>query len=262
MSMHHQKGFTIIETLLFLAISAVLGAALLTGWTAMINTQRYNDSIKTVQTFIQQQYTLVYNVQNGRTAMSACVVGPDGRPQMATEDDIEGGTPAMPPGQSSCIIMGRYIHIQGGNTLRVYPIVGVDSTTTSAVTATNKQVILARNPVYVADEQFLAQSELKIPWQAQVVWPQVSPSVGQPMSRAIAIVRNPESGTVHTYIGPAGDTLTSVVDTVSAAAVDSDTNLCLDPGVPMAGGKMGVVIQRGASAGSAVQLIGDSESLC
>ena len=254
MGMRHQKGFTIIELSLFLAISGLLAITLLTGWTTMINTQRYKDSIKTVQTFLQQQYTLVYNVQNGRNGSTGCAVGPDGKPKFSDETEPAA---AKAPGQSGCIVMGRYIHIRNGSEITVYPVVGIDSTSLSDPTDSDKDVMLDRQPVEIKNDLFLTQNDLDIPWQAQVV----QAGSDNPMNLAIAIIRNPESGTVHTYVQRISSGLPAVSEVITNSD-PGDTNICLDAGVPLAGGRMGVVIRAGASSQSFVQTISDSERLC
>ena len=43
---------------------------------------------------------------------------------------------------------------------------------------------------------------------------------------------------------------------------DKPVNLCLDAGVPLAGGRIGVAIMPYASSQSAIQLIGDGSEVC
>lgn len=246
MGMRNQKGFTIIEVLLFLGITGLLALALLSGWTTMINTQRYRDSVKTLQTFIQQQYGAVYNVQNGRGAMTGCVIGPDG-PVFTTEDE---GV-STPPGQTNCIILGRYIYISGGNDVTVYPIVGEDATESD--NTSDRAAILARNPIEITTDIGLSQSELSVPWQAEVV-----NAAGNRMDMAIVIARSPESGAVHTYTRQITGGRPSAQDVIGAATLN-DITLCLDPGVPLTGTRMGVVVRADASAPSFIQT---TESAC
>src|SRR5688572_29756839 len=109
-----QRGFTIIEVTLFLAISALLAVLMLGGWTVMINTQRYKDSVQTYQSFLQQQYNLVYNVENSRENNMICANG-------TVEESESSGTPR---GQTDCVILGRYIELRDGQNLTVKAIVG------------------------------------------------------------------------------------------------------------------------------------------
>jgi len=251
MGAYNKRGFTIIEVLLFLAISGLLAMTLLTGWTAMINTQRYKDSIKTTQTFLQQQYNLVYNVQNGRSLTTKCTVGADGPEVIAVEEDDIGVVPA---GQSNCIVMGRYVHINGSS-IKVYPILGEDSS--AETNDSDKQVILDRKPIRVQQDVGMIENELTIPWQAVTV----KEHTDDTLNVAIVIVRSPQSGAVHTYSQVITGGVLPGVDGVMANST-VDVNLCMNPETALAGGRMGVVIKAGASAQSFVQTIADGEGTC
>lgn len=255
MGMNKQSGFTIIEVLLFLGITGLMAAALLGGWTTMINNQRYKDSVKTLQSFIQQQYNLVYNVQNGRNAETGCVIGADG--PVFTDEDDDAST-LRPQGQSVCVVMGRYIHISGGSVVKVYPIVGEDRS--EAGNPSDKQAILDRKPVEVTEDIGLAGSELNIPWQAEVVTP--VPNSVDTMDVAIVIIRSPESGIVHTYSQQLPDGSRPPTQSIITDALNEDMNLCLNPDVAFVGSRTGVVIRKGASVQSYVQTITDTEGLC
>lgn len=257
----YQRGFTIIEVVLFLGITGLLAVTLLGGWTNMINTQRYRDSVKTLQAFIQQQYNLVYNVQNGRDGSLGCTVGGAG-------PDIKDGATGQtaPPGQTNCIVMGRYISITNGTNVKVYSIVGEDGDTDGS--ATDSIFILNRKPIRIDQDLGLTDNELSVPWQATVFADKnsVAPTRGSAIDVAIAVVRSPQTGSVHTY----SQTLVanSAMPTVAAlvgnpATENADRNLCLDAGEPLAGGRMGIVIKKFASAPSFIQIIEDgSASVC
>lgn len=256
MGMRHQQGFTIIEVLLFLGITGLLAVTLLGGWTTMINTQRYQDSLKTTQAFIQQQYNLVYNVQNGRADTLRCTAGAGPTDEPTIVDDESNG---ISPGQSTnCIVMGRYIHISNGSNMKVYAIVGKDGDTETI--QSDDDAILDRNPVRVQNEMNLTESEQTIPWQARVVAPGTTDS----MDGVIMIIRSPESGAVHTYAWLSNETLPSVKDVISnwQPLSNTDINLCLEPDVFITGERKAVVIKSGASSQSFVQTVADSEDIC
>ena len=59
----HRAGFTIIEVMLFLAISGFLLVGILAGTGAGIARQRYNDSVQNVAQILREQYSAAINVQ-------------------------------------------------------------------------------------------------------------------------------------------------------------------------------------------------------
>ena len=78
---------------------------------------------------------------------------------------------------------------------------------------------------------------------------------------ALAIVRSPLTGSVHTYaVNSPSDTLPDVTAMINPAN-QTELNLCLDPGVAFAGDRIGVVVRERASAQSFVQIIQDPD-LC
>lgn len=249
MGMKKQHGFTIIEVTLFLALTGLLAVLLLGGWTTMINTQRYKDSVKTLQTFVQEQYNLVYSVENGRADNLRCNGG------AVTET---GGT-GESRGQSDCVMMGRYLHINAGTRVDVYAIVGdepADDTTDSDIDS-----IRAYAPQRVGSELGLTRNELSIPWQAEVVGTAGSTEL---RNFAIAIIRTPSSGIVHTYtmVAPDDGSLPSVASLVATGNEQTNTYMCLDPGNPLAGSRMGVMIKARASSQSFVETIDDGAGVC
>lgn len=249
-----ERGFTIIETLLVIAISGLLAMALLGGWTTMINTQRYKDSVKTLQSFIQQQYNLVYNVENARANDGqSCVV------TAGTPTKVEGGPSTdVPRGQGPCIFMGRLIHAHDTE-LDVFAIVGADRDSDTSVN--DLASIRSRNPVVMDDVLGLSDNSLVVPWQTRMV--RRASEGSSTYNVAIAIVRSPLTGTVHTYsLTTDGVTIPELDDVIRGVNETQPINLCLNPEAAFAGGRMGVVIRERASAQSFVQTISDRAGVC
>ncbi len=236
--------------MLFVAITGLLAAALLSGWTAMINTQRYKDSTRTLQSFLQQQYNLVYNVENGRLQDLSCTLQ---GANLVIDDTSATNTPR---GQSPCVVMGRYVQIQDGTKVSVKSIVGYLNGTDT--TNTDIESIRLYNPQRVDFELGLSDNELDIPWQAAVVGTNDS----TPKDYAIVIIRSPKTGIVHTYTKDTTGQTLGLSDIIDASNENTDVNLCLDPGVPFASGRLGVVIDAYASAQSSVRMITDGTTVC
>ncbi|MDO4781150.1 MAG: hypothetical protein Q4A34_02045 [Candidatus Saccharibacteria bacterium] len=89
----HQYGFTIIEVVLFLAISSGLLLLLFAGTSIALQRQQYQDAIQSFATFLQGQYSAVTSVENDNEGTVTCPIA---------------DTRAF-RGQSDCVIIGRYI---------------------------------------------------------------------------------------------------------------------------------------------------------
>ena len=94
------KGFTIIEVVLFLAISGLLMATLLVGVSQAISRQEYRDAVQSFAGFLRSEYSKMINVENDR---------PDGNNAVCQ------GSVSTYRGQSNCFIVGRYIETVGSD---------------------------------------------------------------------------------------------------------------------------------------------------
>lgn len=92
--MQYKKGFTIIEVMLFLAISGGLAVLLFAGTSMAIQRQQYRDAVQSYATFMGGQYAKAVSVENNREDGEDCNVP---------------GVASAPRGQSECVVVGRYI---------------------------------------------------------------------------------------------------------------------------------------------------------
>ncbi len=246
-----QRGFTVIELMLVLALTGMMAAALLGGWTVMINTQRYKDSVRSTQSFIQEQYNLVYNVQNARENSFRC--------NNSNVVDDTSGTGEL-RGQSECVLMGRYIHLDNGRTMRVLAIVGEKP----AIEAANSDIasIKGYDPKVTDLQLGLDRNELPIAWEAEAVTG--APGSNALMSAVIAIIRAPSSGIVHTYVDltPNDGSRLPLDVLVDSTNEEADLPICLNPGASLSGGRMGVLIKARASSQTFIQTISDGAGIC
>ncbi len=98
-----QTGFTIIETVIFLAISSGLAVMLLIGVSSAIQWQQYRDTLQSYANFLRGQYSRTVSVENDRSDSQACPIS---------------GAGTKPRGMSDCVMIGRYLATSGdaGNT--------------------------------------------------------------------------------------------------------------------------------------------------
>ena len=188
MGSSNKNGFTIIETMLFLAITGALVVAVLIGTGASINVQRYRDSVTSLKSLIQKQYSDVLNVQNQLTSNISC----DNNAAVGTT-----GTTA-PRGQSDCVIMGKYITINGSDVTTSSVIGHASGTTTSDLSDIN--LIKSYNLSTLPSSTETSQLE----WGVQIAWPKTgsgAKSPQTPRSIAILVIRSPQNGQNYTFTG-------------------------------------------------------------
>lgn len=249
MNMPAHRGFTIIEVMLFLAISGLLIAMLLGGWNLLINTQRYKDSVDTVYGYFQDQYNLVYNVENERGTSLTCTA--DGR---IVEN---GGASVDSRGQSDCVLMGRFIKLTEGTKLQSYAVVGRKPV--SPVSGGDTEQIKDYNPTVVGQEIGLTEAEQMVPWGAALNRPHST----NPLSATILLLRSPASGVVHRYVVDGAREGTVIKDSDIATENESqDSEFCFDAGAIVQGGKQAVVIRKYASSRNSVETLGGSDNGC
>jgi type II secretory pathway pseudopilin PulG len=180
------RGFTIIETVLFLSITSVLIVALLAGVTVSINAQRYQDSVDSFKSLLQNQYSDLTNVYNDRQDTWTCSNG---------AVTSEGGSSADVRGQSDCVVMGRYIYIQNGD-ISLADVVGYES---SSDQQTDLDVI---RDDYELGLSSVHEDERQLEWGTRISWPVAgtdAETIGTPRSLALLIIQSPVTQTVYTF---------------------------------------------------------------
>lgn len=181
MGVHRSEGFTIIEVTLFLAISGLLIVLMIAGSGATIGAQRYKDATETLKTLIQQQYSKATNVQNDRNTSLTC--------QTANATIVDGSSN---PGQSSCLIMGRFMYLNGTD-MKLYDVIGYAPSTTNTVND-NDLVALRK---YTLNVSQVSLDSKKMDWGTSVRSLSTS-GAGASTKLGILFIRAPDSGNVYT----------------------------------------------------------------
>lgn len=177
------RGFTVIELMLFLGITGALFAALMFGVNSNITQQRYRDSVVSLNTLLQGQYSEVSNTRNERDNNWKC--NEDGT---IAQSPVEG----EPRGASACVILGRAIEIQdNGTKISTSSVVGrepVGQATTSDIAT-----LLAYHPrISSFDTQ-----DSTVDWGSAL-----STTTHQPSMASILILRSPASGLIRVFTSP------------------------------------------------------------
>lgn len=243
--MGHQKaqGFTIIEVILFLAITGVIMSVLLVGVTVGINRERYRDAVSSYQDFLQGQYNQVINVNNSRPSSNPCAGG-----------TIQvGGVADSGPGTSNCTIVGQVIHSSSnGGSVTATKVYATEDAAKLNASQTDAKIL--QDAKLIADES--STQTYSIDWGTRIVGPK---SVGaEPLGFSILIVRMPTSGLVHTFTLKQAGKMPS--DIIANSVTAEDFVMCVDTAGLSPGGNVGIVLQADATNSSGV--VNAGEAVC
>lgn len=248
----HAKGFTIIEAVLFIAISGLLMMLLLVGWNVSMNTQQYRDSARSLSVFLQQQYTGLTDVVNEREINKNC--------------SILGGTVAIvddnssdphSPGQSNCVILGKYIYITGDK-VTVNMVIGKKDFDAGAGSDIDKTFKNTGALVVKAEDS--KAIEYAVPWTPRLT------RQGDPLATAstntafiVVVLRSPVSGLAYTK-WRVDDNATNDLSRDgffegTAATSTGAFAICLHPEMTVSGEAQAVRIGANASSANAVQVL-------
>lgn len=215
-----QQGFTILETLLFVAITGVLLVSLLAGTAFVIQRQRYTDSVNATQGFFQQQYSEVLNVINERSGNEAC----ENAENLVQPAD---GAEAENPGTSRCVVLGKAIDVPTSvgerGSITSFTVVGSEPAGSIDPDITDDELIRQYQPALV---RLIGVNRYEIPWGAQVVNAIQGGPERAPINRLL-LLRSPKSGVTYTYSYNTQDTGASVGVGVDAANRRYPVNVCL-----------------------------------
>lgn len=230
-----RRGFTIIETMLFLAISGVLTVAIMVGAGMSIGSQRYKDAVATLQSDIQQQYEDAVSIKNGRGA----------------SDTIPSGC-VGDRGQTDCILMGKLMTITGNGRVTQYVVYGSEPTPPLSETITNEYTVMR---AYVPSVVASSAQETTMEWGTGIAWPEAGSGarpVGTNRDIAILVIRSPRTGIVYTFTRDDASQA-NLVSMINSAQRNRRT-ICVAPTGWVISDRMSVSVAAGASSANAVEV--------
>lgn len=241
------SGFTIIESMLFLGVAGALTVAILAGSGLAINQQRYRDSVNSLKSLLQEQYSETTNVVNDRIGSETC------------SDAVVVSPPDLVPapqkrGTSECTVMGRLLTIDAsGKIVKTSSVVGYHEP--DADEAASDIAEIQTN--YKLGLSALSQEEFEVAWGAVVVEPKTT----KPMPISMLILRSPLSGSIMTYT--VNGVATELLSMVNAENANKTVDLCLNtPATSVAGGRMAVQIMPYATNQGSIQVPTEQTNIC
>ncbi|MDB5177335.1 MAG: hypothetical protein JWN75_1003 [Candidatus Saccharibacteria bacterium] len=207
MSVDSQRGFTIIEVMLFLAITGGLFAALMVGVNTGITQQRYLDSVRSYKALVQNQYSEVLNTRNDNAGNTKCSDRKDGNLDQAAPLDVNG--------TSQCVILGRAIKIMdGGTKVETSSVTAYDMTANSN---DSSDITVLTN--YKPKLSSFNIETTEIDWQGNLEVPASPGGSSSHSSAFILILRSPTTGNIRLFTSPSAPSdLSSIITDANAVA--------------------------------------------
>lgn len=243
------QGFTIIETMLVLAVTGVLIASLLVGVGTTLNAQRYKDAVSSFKSLVQQQYAELNNVANDRNSNWTC--GSNATPVQANS--------GIAPGQSNCVLLGRLMTVDA-TTIKTASVVGYQTATT--MQPTDVQTLKSDYTLGVSSDSIESSS---LEWGAQIAWPKSGAGARTPTTPrtlSLLFVRSPDSGTIYTFSSDTANPIDAVssaylksimVESVAAIPGQGPRTICIDPDAAGASDAYALYIAQGANTPGAIE---------
>lgn len=238
MNRQQTSGFTIIETMLFLAISSLLAVMVLVGAGVNIDRQRYRDTANSLKSYLQEQYSQAANINNIRGSSTGCALN-GSRLEIGPTAGI-----TWPRGaDDSCVILGRYVKSDDGVTLTSGPVIGMR---TGNIAAAGWRDVLQN---YARAYSPTGRESYEVAWGNKV---------SDPFN--LMFVRSPQDGAMHIIVMSSGASTLEPGGAITGPGVRPVT-LCLE-GEPAGMKRTGVYIPADASSQSGIQVMTDTSSTC
>ena len=196
-----QKGFTIIEVMLVLALTGLLFVGLVAGFSGNLARQRYKDAVQDVAEQLRSLYSLVYNpqVEIRDKSNSACYGLASGSNEIGDKANVNRG-------RSNCIVLGVVASIHK-DTIETTTLLGRDVSREDLSGKTELQVLQyaqANNLVAIGSNatncKITTGGEMSLytmKWGSKLT---KIDNKDKSVRATLLIYRSPRNGSIHTYV--------------------------------------------------------------
>ena len=233
MAGHYRAGFTIIEVMLFLAITGALAVGVLVSAGASIASQRYKDAVATLQSDVQQQYEDAVSVVNDRAV---------------TIDDC-----SEDRGRSDCLLLGKLMTVTSGGKVSQYRVYGDKPSRSMASSAAYRdeyEVLRSYNPRVV--DTNVQESDME--WGTGIARPARGERSGSaPLDIGILVLRSPQSGLVYTFTREDA-TVTDLSSIIGVDFANIRRTICVAPSGWTIAETLALTLSPNAASANAVEI--------
>ncbi len=265
MNFKPKKGFTIIEVLLALAISAALTAAIMATVQVSINRHRYLDSVTSFRDFLRGQYDQLNNV-------AVTNVDDKNLAEMENCGDSGTGHQRYGTGRSNCLMVGRLIKIEPDGpeqskvrTKRIFYDEQINTVNSSNDFENFFNQGDNQSNVEKFDIETIKMSDKEeeyfLEWSTKLLTPDNPPQPVNDITATILIVRSPDDGTVRTFtaIGDYFDNTSYLVPLINQGSQAID--FCVRPANNPYGPVRAVRLNANATNSSAIEIMPTDEPI-
>ena len=211
-----RSGFTIIEVMLFLALSGFLLAGILAGTGSSIANQRYKDSVQDTVDALRDVYSFVSDTQiplreAGRGVCGGLTSAEYEATQLGRQTFNSGR------GRTDCAVYGAVVSIDGGK-MQISTLVGEDYAAAllakptldtdypndldllRALNANNLAVQCGKNNSNCKISTISSPIDMKLKWDTTLVNPKGNSSSNTAFKKTLLVFRSPRNGVIRTYV--------------------------------------------------------------
>lgn len=239
-----RRGFTVVEVMLFLAVTSVMAVGILAGSSIAIDRQRYRDSVYSLKGLMQEQYSQINNVVNTGNQNRRSPQCTGDASAITLDDSID-----QVRGTSQCLILGRFVLVEPQK-VTTYNVIGFRSGNTNGANdiATLQQFAFSLE----------SAEETEVAWGAQIVTPGATPLL---LTASVLIVKSPLSGLTMTFTRT-GNYTSNPKSIVNSTYMSSPLLLCVDSRGAVLHSRRAVKINAYAAGQSAVEIPIEADNVC
>jgi len=179
-----QRGFTVIEVILFLAISAMLFLIAFAYTNGTINNTRFTDESDRLTSFLQNQFSSVKSIESQRD-------------DSVTAKCQDSDTAKAPGASDSCMVLGKLLYFdKTSGTISTSTI--VSDAVVSQATTSELEAIRALNPRVLTDSTTVVKVDTTYSLSSQMSFTDLQYLAATTNTfNSLIIVRSPESESVY-----------------------------------------------------------------
>ncbi|MEO8691524.1 MAG: hypothetical protein ABI397_01945 [Candidatus Saccharimonas sp.] len=225
------SGFTIIETTLVVAITALVAISILVGIGTSLRNQQYIDATNQTVDYFQGIYAHTMSVSNERPSAVAC-----------SSSGVESDATAGGAGTSGCLLLGVILHSTDGMTITSSRVIATEDISTDPNSGLYSEAdILSKSLLSVLPGSDTAHT---LDWGVKLSHPEFS----------MLVIRVPISGVVRTYLDTTSGDVTPALLSKTPVPVGGVT-FCIEPEglFGSSGSPNGFLVDQGASNSTGIQ---------